>query len=40
MFVVGVKRVRTRRCIFGEPAGAETFDLILASLLRGSVVTT
>ena len=24
--------------IFGEPAGAETFDLILASLLRGSVV--
>jgi hypothetical protein len=26
--------------IFGEPAGAETFDLILASLLRGSVVAT
>ena len=26
--------------IFGEPAGAETFDLILASLLRGSIVAT
>ena len=48
---VGDGRVRRRRSapgngasiealIFGEPAGAETFDLILVSLLRCSVFAT